>query len=72
MQNPPICQILNRILNRRFSYLLSTELLDEYRKVLLRKKIKMYHALTDDKVDTLFQQIVINAIMRDFIERYLK
>jgi uncharacterized protein len=61
----PVCEILDGMLSRRFSYLLSTELLDEYREVLLREKIRKCHALSEEEIDSLLQQIVMNAIMHE-------
>ena len=61
----PVCEILDGMLNKRFAFLLSTDLLDEYRKVLLREKIRKLHVLTEEEIDSLLEQIVVNAIMHD-------
>ena len=61
----PVCEILDGMLSRRYSFLLSTKLLDEYREVLLREKIRKCHALSEEDVDSLLQEIVVNAIMHE-------
>lgn len=49
----------------RFTFLLSVELLSEYRRVLLRPRIKNLHGLNEDEVDAILSEIVVNGIMRE-------
>jgi|SRR5437867_9882705 len=48
-----------------FPFLLSTALLAEYREVLLRKKIRALHGLTEREVDILLTALADNAIVRE-------
>ena len=48
-----------------FPFLLSTALLAEYREVLLRKKIRALHGLTEREVDILLTALAANAIVRE-------
>jgi putative PIN family toxin of toxin-antitoxin system len=61
----PTCVLLDGMLAGRFTFLLSVKLLSEYRRVLLRPKIKSLHGLNDDEVDGILSEIVVNGIMRE-------
>ncbi|MBW2311016.1 MAG: putative toxin-antitoxin system toxin component, PIN family [Deltaproteobacteria bacterium] len=61
----PTCLILDGMLAGRFTFLLSVELLSEYRRVLLRPRIKNIHGLNEDEVDAILSEIVVNGIMRE-------
>jgi putative PIN family toxin of toxin-antitoxin system len=61
----PTCQVLDGMLSARFRYLLSPDLLDEYRAVLLRSKIKMQQGLETEDVDRILTELVTNAIWRE-------
>ena len=48
-----------------FPFLLSLELLAEYRAVLLRPRIRSRHGLGEEEVDALLVGLTANAAMRD-------
>src|SRR5436309_6526436 len=61
----PTAEILDGMCKGAFPFLLSTALLAEYREVLLRKKIRTLHTLTEHDVDTLLTVLAANAIIRE-------
>jgi putative PIN family toxin of toxin-antitoxin system len=61
----PTCLILDGMLAGRFTFLLSVELMSEYRRVLLRPRIKTLHGLNQDEVDAILSEIVANGILRE-------
>lgn len=61
----PTARILDGMCNGAFPFLLSTELLVEYREVLLREKIRSLHGLSEQEVDLLLTVIAANAIVRE-------
>jgi len=61
----PTAWILDSMLKGVFSFLLSTPLLAEYRQVLLRPRIRSLHGLTEEEVDALLTEIIVNGIMRE-------
>jgi len=61
----PTARILDGMLVGRFRFLLSVELLAEYREVLLRPKIRRRHRLSDAEVDTLLTDIAANGVALD-------
>jgi putative PIN family toxin of toxin-antitoxin system len=58
----PTARIVDAMLAGRFRFLLSIELLAEYRDVLLRPKIRRRHRLSDAEVDALLTEIAANGI----------
>lgn len=64
----PTCLMLDGMLAGRFTFLLSTELLSEYRRVLLRPKIQKLHGLNEDEVDAILIEIVVNGVMRETLK----
>ena len=58
-------RILDGMLAGRFTFLLSIELLGQYREVLLRPRIQKRHGLSDRDVDVILEAIVANAMIRD-------
>ena len=64
VSSPP-AQILDGMLGGRFPYLLSPDLLAEYRTVLLRPAICSRHELTVEEVDELLEEFVAGAIWRE-------
>ena len=48
-----------------FIFLLSVELLPEYRRVTLRPRMKSLNGFKEDEVDAILSEIVVNGIMRD-------
>ena len=61
----PTVKIVNAMLGGRLIYLLSPELLQEYRTVLLRPKLLRLHRLTEQQIDSLLTEITANAIWRE-------
>jgi putative PIN family toxin of toxin-antitoxin system len=61
----PTARILDGMREAAFRFLLSTALLAEYREVLLRKKIRALHALSEAGVDVILTVIAANAIIRE-------
>ncbi|MBV8062313.1 MAG: putative toxin-antitoxin system toxin component, PIN family [Nevskia sp.] len=61
----PPALILNRMLAGELRYLLSVELLAEYRAVLLRPKIRAKHGLDESEVDVLLTEIAGNGAHRE-------
>jgi len=64
VSSPP-AQILDGMLGGRFPYLLSPDLLAEYRTVLLRPAICSCHGLTVEEVDQILEELVAGAIWRE-------
>jgi len=64
----PVCRILDSMLRGEFLFLLSPDLIDEYRRVLLRPKIRALHGLTEKQVDVLLIELVTNAIVREPVD----
>lgn len=58
----PTARILDGMLAGRFHFLLSVELLAEYREVLLRPKIRGRHRLSETEVDVLLTEIAANGV----------
>ena len=61
----PTARILDGMRSGGFPFLLSTALLAEYREVMLRKKIRALHRLTEREVDVLLTAIATHAIVRE-------
>ncbi len=62
-QSPP-ARILDGMLAARFRYLLSLELLSEYRRVLLRPAIRHRHGLGEAEVDLVLERLIRQGILR--------
>ncbi len=60
-----VCQVLDGMLSGSFVYLLSPDLLAEYRLVLLRPRLAQLHGLTSAEVDRLLEELVANAVWRE-------
>ena len=58
-------QVLDGMLAARFPYLVSAELLAEYRRVLLRPRIRGLHGLDETAVDALLTQLALDAAVRE-------
>ncbi len=58
----PTARIVDGMLKGRFRFILSLELLAEYRDVLLREKIRRRHGLSGADVDVLLTEIAANGI----------
>lgn len=61
----PTAVVLDGMVEARFDFLLSEELLAEYRRVLLRPVIRERHGLDERQVDELLAAIVQNGIVRE-------
>ncbi len=59
----PTARILDGMLTGRFRYLLSIELLAEYREVLLRPRIRRRHRLSEADVDVVLTELAANGIV---------
>jgi putative PIN family toxin of toxin-antitoxin system len=61
----PTVRILDGMLAGRFRFLLSVELIAEYREVLLRPKIRRRHGLSAAEIDILLTEIVASGAVLD-------
>jgi uncharacterized protein len=61
----PTAVILDGMLSARFSFVLSRDLLTEYRAVLLRPKIRKVHGLSSDEVETILGEVAQNGRVRN-------
>lgn len=61
----PTATILDGMCRGAFPFLLSTSLLSEYRELLLRKRIRSLHGLSEREVDSLLTTIAASAIVRE-------
>lgn len=61
----PVAQILDGMLSGRFIYVLSPDLLFEYRTVLNRPRIKNLHKLSVSEIDVLLTELTANAVWRE-------
>jgi putative PIN family toxin of toxin-antitoxin system len=60
----PTARILDGMRRGTFPFLLSDQLLAEYREVLLRAKIRKLHGLAANEVDHILTEIATHAIVR--------
>jgi putative PIN family toxin of toxin-antitoxin system len=63
-ESPTVC-LLERMLTGRMRFLVSTDLLAEYREVLLRPRLARKHGLTAAELDVLLAELVANGTHRD-------
>lgn len=63
----PVYRIVRGMLEGRFSFLLSVDLLSEYRNVLLRPAIRRKHGLTNEQVDLFLAEIAFLGIVRELV-----
>jgi len=61
----PTSIIVDGMLSGMFAFLLSVELLREYRDVLLRPAIRKYHGLNETAIDSILETVTANAILRE-------
>lgn len=61
----PVCQIVDGMLVGTFPFLLSTDLVDEYRRVLLRPALQKLHGLSDEQIDVIMTEMAANALVRE-------
>ncbi|MFO7754157.1 MAG: putative toxin-antitoxin system toxin component, PIN family [Desulfobacteraceae bacterium] len=65
LADSPTAQVLDCMLNGNLVFLLSPDLLNEYRQVLLRPKPVRLHDLKEPEIEQLLTEITANAIWRD-------
>ena len=63
----PTVKIVDAMLDGNLLFLLSPELLQEYRTVLLRPKLQRLHGLDEKQIDHLLTEITANAIWREAV-----
>jgi len=63
----PVYRILDGMLSAAFPFLLSVELLDEYRRVLLRPAISKLHALSERRIDIVLTELTVNGVIRELV-----
>jgi putative PIN family toxin of toxin-antitoxin system len=61
----PTARILDGMLQGDFPFVLSVDLLAEYRTVLLRERISKHLGLTADQFDAILTAVAANAIVRE-------
>lgn len=61
----PAALIFESMLNAEFSFALSIDLLSEYRRVLLRPRIKKLHGLRETEIDVLLKALATNGVIVD-------
>lgn len=61
----PTARILDGMLAGSIPFLLSVELLAEYRAVLLRPAIQRRHGLSEDQVDRVLERIALEGMVRE-------
>ena len=61
----PTVRIVDGMLRGDVMFLLSPELLREYRAVLMRPKLVALHGLADHEVDQLLTELAANALWRE-------
>ncbi len=64
-RNSPTAKALDAMLSGTLPYLLSAELLREYRDVLLRPQLCQLHGPNELEIDQLLTEITANAIWRE-------
>jgi uncharacterized protein len=64
-KDSPTAALVDAMLHGSLMYLLSPDLLVEYRAVLLRQKIRTAHQLSEQEVDSFLAELVANAIWRE-------
>jgi putative PIN family toxin of toxin-antitoxin system len=61
----PTARILDGMLAGRFTFLLSVDLLAEYREVLLRPRVRRLHGLDEPPVDAILARLAQHAAVRE-------
>jgi uncharacterized protein len=64
-KDSPTAALLDAMLDGSLIFLLSQDLLSEYRAVLLRPRIQERHGLSEQEIDSLLAEITANAIWRE-------
>lgn len=63
-RDAPTARVLDGMLASRFLFLYSTDLLREYRDVLLRPSLRSLHGFGEDEVDVVLAEIALNGTHR--------
>lgn len=63
-EEAPTRQILDSMIAGDFRFLLSIALIEEYRSVLLREKLRNIHGLSGDQIDGILEDIAFHGIVR--------
>jgi predicted nucleic acid-binding protein len=61
----PTARIVRGMLRRTFHFLLSEELLTEYRRVLLRPAVCRRHGLSESEIDVILGRVARHGIVRE-------
>lgn len=61
----PTAMVLDAMLTGELIYVISPELLAEYRAVLNRPKLKKWHGLSETEIDQVLSELVANAAWRE-------
>jgi predicted nucleic acid-binding protein len=61
----PTARIVDGMLVGGFPFVLSVDLLAEYRAVLLRPGVRRHHGLGEEEIDAILATLVANAIVRE-------
>ncbi|MFB6261679.1 MAG: putative toxin-antitoxin system toxin component, PIN family [Thiohalorhabdaceae bacterium] len=61
----PVAGVIDGVLAGRFPFLLSPQLVAEYREVLLRPKLRSLHRLTEEEVETILVEVAANGIWHE-------
>lgn len=59
----PTAGVLDAMLSGRIEFVVSVDVLAEYRRVLLRPKVARRHGLSHEEIDVILAQIAENAIV---------
>lgn len=59
----PVVRILDSMIAAAFPFVLSEALLAEYRRVMLRPKLRRLHGLDDGQIDTILLELAQHAIV---------
>jgi predicted nucleic acid-binding protein len=64
-EDSPTKRIVQAMIGGHLRFLLSDDMLREYRRALLKPSIAQRHGLTEADVDDLLLEIILNATMRE-------
>ncbi len=64
----PTVRIVDAMLDGRLIFLLTPQLLNEYRSVLLRPKLISLHGLYEEDIDAILTEITANAIWHELVD----
>lgn len=61
----PVVAVVDAMLDGSLAYMLSPSLLAEYRRVLMRPRLRVLHGLEEPEIDRVLVELVANAIWRE-------